>query len=309
MAAFSASAGLLLNRVDVGIFGYFRSAHAVYFPSLVEWALSLGVVAAAALVFLAFVEHAPIFQERPTVGLPKRPFRASFDSLSGVWQTALSSGLERTTIIAVLVVPLAWALMYPTRTTLRTAEVHPASRLDVTGAELRLDGDRAGLVTVFPHADCQRRLGGDSSCVACHHMSLPGDTTTPCSQCHRRMYTETMVFDHAAHIQAVADSLSLPGPFPSNRSCVTCHDETSAKTAATAKSCVDCHQEWTAEYANGTKDLSRAPGYFEAMHGTCLKCHEDEAEKQDRPELRECSTCHKSLTPRSALQSTLAERQ
>ena len=45
VAAFSASAGLALNRMDVGIFGYFRDAETIYFPSLVEWAVGIGAIA------------------------------------------------------------------------------------------------------------------------------------------------------------------------------------------------------------------------------------------------------------------------
>jgi Ni/Fe-hydrogenase subunit HybB-like protein len=309
VAALSASAGLLLNRVDVGIFGYFRSAGEVYFPSLAEWALSLGVVAAAALVFLAFVEHTTIFP-RPPGTRPVRPaFRVSFDSLSRVWQRALSSGPERVTLIAVLVVPLAWACMYPPYSTAHPAEVHQASRMDVTGERLRLDGNRAGVLTEFPHAACQERLGGDSSCESCHHMSLPGDTTTPCARCHRHMAVQTLIFDHAYHIQAVADSLGLEGSHPSNRSCASCHAAGSAKTAATAMPCVECHTEWSEGYDQGTTDLARARSYLEAMHGTCLACHEEEAERQHRPELRECSTCHTSLTPRGTPAPALARRR
>jgi Ni/Fe-hydrogenase subunit HybB-like protein len=309
VAACSASAGLLLNRMDVGIFGYFRSSGVVYFPSLVEWALSLGVIAAAALVFLYFVENMGVFAVSPAEGDGPRPFRVSFDSLSRVWHTALRSGLERTTLIAVLVVPLAGALMYPPYARRRTVDVRAASRLDVAGDSLRIDGDRTGLRTVFSHAGCQKRLGGDSSCVSCHHMSLPGDTTTPCSQCHRHMYTETSIFDHDYHIKAVADSLSLPGPFPSNGSCVYCHAEGEAKTEGNAKACVECHSEWRDEYANGTKDLARAPGYLEAMHGTCLECHRKEAAERNQPLLQQCSTCHTSLTPRGSPEAQLARRR
>ena len=83
LAAFSASAGLALNRMNVGIFGYFRDAGSVYFPSLAEWGLSLGVVAAAGLALLAFVEHFPVFE----AGWKERRRAArisctSFDSLS-----------------------------------------------------------------------------------------------------------------------------------------------------------------------------------------------------------------------------------
>jgi hypothetical protein len=33
------------------------------------------------------------------------------------------------------------------------------------------------------------------------------------------------------------------------------------------------------------------------MHGACADCHQEEALKQDRPALEDCSTCHKSLGP------------
>ncbi len=309
VAALSASAGLLLNRVDVGIFGYIRSAGEVYFPSLAEWALSLGVVAAAALVFLAFVEHTPIFAPPPKTRTERPAFKVSFDSLSGVWHRALSSGPERATLIAVLVVPLAWACMYPPYSRTHPAEVREASRMDVTADRLRLDGNREGVLTEFPHAACQERLGGESSCESCHHMSLPGDTTTPCTRCHRHMTAQTLIFDHAYHIQAVADSLGLEGLHASNHSCVSCHAAGSAKTAATATPCVECHGEWREVCDDGSKDLARATSYLEALHGTCLACHEEEAEKQHRPELRECSTCHTSLTPRGIPVSALARRQ
>ena len=85
VAAFSASVGLALNRMDVGIFGYFRDAGVVYFPSLAEWAVSLGVVAAAALVFLYFAENMGVFADSRGGHGEGRPFGASFDSLSRVW--------------------------------------------------------------------------------------------------------------------------------------------------------------------------------------------------------------------------------
>ena len=45
------------NRLNVGIFGYFRDAGTGTGPSLTEWALSLGVIAAAGLVFLYVVRE------------------------------------------------------------------------------------------------------------------------------------------------------------------------------------------------------------------------------------------------------------
>jgi Ni/Fe-hydrogenase subunit HybB-like protein len=297
LAALSASGGLALNRVDVGIFGYFRDAGAVYVPSVTEWALSLGVVAAAGLVFLAFVEVFPIFQE----GWEERRKAArlscdAFDSFTRVWVRALSGGPERITLIAVVVVPVAWAAMYPPFGTPSAQAVQPASGLDVTRATLLIDGDRNGVRTDFPHAEHQERLGGDTACVRCHHLAAPGDQTTPCSRCHRRLLRPTLIFDHRQHQRRVAEREELAGLVPENLSCAVCHTRGPAKTAETAQPCSECHREepgW-ATLAEGV-DPTRSPGYAEAMHGTCVECHETEATERSEPALAECATCHRSL--------------
>ena len=114
LAAFSASLGLALNRVDVGIIGYFRDAGTVYFPSLTEWSLSFGVIAAAALVFFYVAEKFLIFDEqRKAYKISKGIFKVSFDSISRVWQTTLQSGFQRATMIGVFAIPMAFVFMYP----------------------------------------------------------------------------------------------------------------------------------------------------------------------------------------------------
>jgi cytochrome c553 len=35
-----------------------------------------------------------------------------------------------------------------------------------------------------------------------------------------------------------------------------------------------------------------APSYEDAMHGLCIKCHEAEAQKLNKPLLPSCVTCH-----------------
>jgi Ni/Fe-hydrogenase subunit HybB-like protein len=308
LAAFSASAGLALNRVNVGIFGYFRDAGQVYFPSLAEWALSLGVVAAAALVFLYFAETMAIFRPSSAGAMRERPFGASFDSLSRVWYRVLRGGLERATVIAVFVIPLAWALMYPPYHHKPKAEVTPASGMDVARATLRIDGNRGGVWTEFPHVEHQDRLGGESSCSSCHHISLPGDETTPCSRCHRHLVDPTLIFDHDLHVASVAEMEGLEGVFPRNHTCTECHGVGQPRMRESAKPCLECHREdtrWAEEY-DDTRDLSRAVSYLEAMHGTCVACHSAEAERIARPELPDCSTCHVSLTPRVVLPRTVA---
>ncbi len=309
VAAFAASAGLALNRLDVGIFGYFRDAGRAYFPALAEWALSLGVVAAAALVFLFFTEHLDVFEsgaEEPDA----RPFGATFDSLSRVWRSALQSGVERATIIGVLVIPVAWAVMYPPFDQRHADPVEPAAGLDVTRAHLAIDGNRGGVRTEFPHQDHQQRLGGAESCATCHHLSLPEDETTPCSRCHRHMLEPTLIFEHEQHRRWVAEEEELGGVFPENHTCTSCHPSTGAKTAANAVSCLECHADDTGwEAYRRDDDLAWSVSYMEAMHGTCLDCHEEEADQRDQAQLRDCSTCHRSLEPRGSPIRTYAARQ
>ncbi len=305
IAAFSASAGLVLNRLDAGIFGYFQDAGEVYFPSLIEWAVSVGVVAAAALVFLFFAETMPIFRTPVVEAGRTRKFGASFDSLSRVWYAALRGGMERATLVAVLVIPPAWALMYPPFHTEEPPDVTPAFR--VTRDSLRIDGNGGGVETIFPHADHQERLGGDTSCVHCHHMSLPGDETTPCSRCHRHMVDSTLIFDHARHTVAVAKKEELAGLFPENHTCTVCHTKGETEAASTAKHCLECHKEntdWTTEY-DESDTLAWAVSYMEAMHKNCMECHKKEAEGANRPELPDCSICHRSLAPRIADKRTV----
>jgi Ni/Fe-hydrogenase subunit HybB-like protein len=308
LAAFSASAGLGLNRMNVGIFGYLRDAGALYFPSLAEWALSLGVVAAAALVFLYFAENMGVFVDSRGGHGEGRPFGASFDSLSRVWHVALRSGLERATVIGVFVIPVAWALMYPPFHDSHPADVIPAAGLNVTRASLRIDGNEGGVATAFPHDEHKDRLGGDSSCQTCHHLSMPGDETTPCSRCHTHMVEPTRIFDHDRHQVLVAEEEELRGVFPVNQSCAVCHTAGQAKTASSAKGCLECHGDDTGwkEIDAPTADLTWAVSYLEAMHGTCAGCHEEEAQENDRPELRDCSTCHQSLEPRNLNSRILA---
>jgi Ni/Fe-hydrogenase subunit HybB-like protein len=300
IAGLSASLGLALNRLDVGIFGYFRDANQLYFPSLAEWALSLGVVAAAGLVFLFAVENFPVFGEswsERTVAPGK--FRAAWDSLSHVSKAAFRGGIERVTLIAVVAVPLAAALLYPPFHRPTPTPVQPAAGVDIARTTLKIDGDDAGLRTIFPHAEHQDRLGGDDGCRTCHHLALPDDATTPCFRCHSNLIEPTRIFDHEKHWRWVAERERLTGPHPENSACAQCHTEGTAKTAASAVSCLECHWD-TPGWGDENEpyiDFARATGYMQAMHGTCIACHRDEAHAVDRPGLADCATCHYQAPP------------
>ena len=60
-------AGFVLNRADVGGIAQLAISGAGYVPALTELAISLGLVAAMALIFLFFVERFPVWEETPGV--------------------------------------------------------------------------------------------------------------------------------------------------------------------------------------------------------------------------------------------------
>jgi Ni/Fe-hydrogenase subunit HybB-like protein len=310
LAALSASVGLGLNRVDVGIFGYFHDALVPYFPSPAEWALSIGVVAAAALIFFFISENFPIFDDswkRKDESLGY--FRYSFDRLSHVWNTVLTNSLQRRTIIAVIAIPLAWILLYPPyhQSSDTTYAIAPSIGLNPTRSVLLIDGNRDGIKTEFPHVDHQKRLGGENSCGKCHHVTMPNDHATPCSRCHRNMILCTNIFDHGKHMQYVVKSEHLTGFHPTNRSCTVCHTKEQAKSAANTKECTECHTKdmRIQEKLDGHLALEFASSFQTAMHDRCIACHRNEEAKHPDKNLSRCSNCHESLRPfsESAIQA------
>ena len=301
-AATSAAFGLALNRLDAGIFGYFRNAGVAYFPSLIEWTVSIGVVAAAGLVFFFLAENLPIFSERPPAMRTRAGlFRLSFGTFRQLWATAVNDSLQRVTLIASFVIPVAFVLMYPPFHQAALAyDVRPAVGVSIERTKLKLGGDDGGVYTIFPHADHEKRLGGPKSCGRCHHVSLPGDNSTPCFRCHQRMNAATDIFGHEYHMVAVAKKDRLPGIQPANESCVKCHAARRPTTATSVKDCMECHKQDMFPAGLPTKkvDLRLAISYREAMHRLCVECHKTEAAKQNKPHLADCGTCHASLRPR-----------
>jgi hypothetical protein len=164
---------------------------------------------------------------------------------------------------------------------------------------LAIDGNRDGTLVLFDHDSHTERLGADTSCGSCHHLSLPFERHTPCFECHQDMYEPTSLFDHASHVRSVV---------PSN-GCVECHSpEHAIKNYETATPCVDCH-----ELQSVPGDLVDAPqerwadavGYMDAMHGVCITCHERTIrEFPDRysPDLHTCAYCHAADRGRQLLE-------
>jgi Ni/Fe-hydrogenase subunit HybB-like protein len=322
MAASMTVLGMIGYRFDVCIVAFKRPDGMSYFPTWTEVAVSVGIVAAALLVFLFFVENLNVYsaEVHPPAGAPALDIRRY--NPGSVWPlTPDSLAAPRRHSLAV-VLGVAGALAFLPRGALfgaqrvstpvkrpQVVEGFVAKRPDGAGSELRvvpsgavlapgtervrvmlIDGNRDGRVVAFDHDVHVAKLGGDSTCVQCHHENKPFELNSGCRECHRDMYSMTDTFDHGLHIA------KLDG----NRGCPRCHTRASgAKTRETATACDACHSDMIVAGsrvpapAHGT--TGRASSYMDAMHGLCVPCHEEKVrdEPKEYPEnFAECDGCH-----------------
>jgi Ni/Fe-hydrogenase subunit HybB-like protein len=321
--AFLMAGGFVLHRADVGGISQIAVTGQVYVPALTEVAISLGVVSALALIFLFFVERLKVWEEPP--GAPGHFTPAAVDPVSQQFVGApWLGGGQRAALALVCGVVVGIALaeaQVQTRErsarrpvpTPRSVAVEVTPRTDGPGHVFavvapaaiparsgRPEGERlqdAVLIgggekrfVLFPHSAHERRLGGEASCVRCHHRNVPLDRATACARCHRDLYRWTDTFDHARHVSAGGGSPS----------CRVCHPDREAPRSRTAsRACASCHAQAppgatsvrvTREGAPGV-----APGYVLAMHGLCVGCHREEERKAGAEErhLSRCQTCHR----------------
>ncbi len=315
--------GMIGYRFDVCIVAFMRPEDMPYFPSWMEVAVSMGIVAGAMLVFIFFIEKFRVCEhdddEEPAA--PAVPERDLYNpSTMRLLSPASLDGPRRYTMAALLAAAVAIALL-PTDALLgvqdtltpvsppRAVEGYATARAEAPGTDFAIlqddeappagaalqalytiDGNRNGRVSLFPHTFHVEKLGQNGSCVRCHHMNMPRDRNSACSECHRDMYAVTDIFDHSSHVAAVRG----------NNGCTDCHrDPEGAKGRATALACTGCHAGMLVAGSvvkppeTGMEGF--ATGYMDAMHGLCVTCHEQtvaEGVVKVGEDFARCSTCH-----------------
>ena len=309
--------GVLGYRFNVTIVAFYRPADMPYFPSLSEFMVSLGLVAAAVLLFLFFVENLNVlpaeetgegpaappdgnvagatpFSTRPLIPSWLGPLRnySLAVAVGAALALALIADDIRTESMSVQT-PVSPPLQIAHASTLPVASplealLFPLRRRSSSPSWMIFDGNRDGRVVVFDHDAHARKLGGESACPDCHHAELPFRLETPCSGCHRDLYLPTDLFQHAHHVARLGG----------NGSCSRCHlDKEAIKTRLSAAACGDCHRsQWrTTRLVSFDRDghPGMAPPYRDALHGLCRGCHLREAGLNGAPkDLGECRTCH-----------------
>lgn len=315
--------GMIGYRFDICIVAFDRPENLNYWPTWTELAVSMGIVAGAVLVFIFFNENLRIVDhhghgdtdgaEPDAEPVQRHAISPALrrNSLAFILAAAGAVGLlphdaifgprprptpsQPARMVAALAVPapqpLRQAFFLSSLSGNLPAEPEPKP-LNL----LMIDGNRDWRFVAFTHDAHAEALGGSESCKLCHHQNLTFDQYTACYHCHRDMYERTDTFNHTLHHQKLGG----------NDSCRVCHSsDWTRKRREYALACWQCHGDMVVEGSiippspGGLKGY--APGYVEAMHGLCIRCHEELATEQPArfgEHFARCDVCHREFEDR-----------
>ncbi|MGC8763771.1 MAG: NrfD/PsrC family molybdoenzyme membrane anchor subunit [Acidobacteriota bacterium] len=286
--ALSSVLGFVLNRINASGLSQVWATKTFYFPAWMEFAISLSIVAACALVFFFIEEHFPVNPHHLEQAEAERRAASlrtpTFAPFTQVW---LGLGWRKAARVYSLLFVLAMAIgltVAPKGEPARDPVVQRARG----GEVLRLGaGPRYVYFNHKKHAESVKESGG---CGVCHHLHKPGDQGTPCSECHSRRYEATRIFDHDRHVASLKGAAG----------CARCHGEGAEKSLNPRKPCEECHKKdmvASTEVVKSFRSLE-APGYRKALHGMCIPCHREKAKDPtlDKPDLFRCGACHNEGT-------------
>jgi Ni/Fe-hydrogenase subunit HybB-like protein len=309
--------GTIGYRFNICIIAFERPEGMAYWPTWTELAVSIGIVSGAILVFIFFNENLRIVEHHEHGEAAPEPPRAAQPA-------ALVPVLRRHSLVFVAAAALAIGFLpedaifgpRPRRTpaqaarsveALATPAPAPLQRVfhvsslagNVPAAAqphpvslLVIDGNRDWRFVPFTHDDHIAALGGREACRLCHHQNLAFDQNSACYRCHRDMYETTDTFDHALHLYKLGG----------NAACTVCHPpDVARKSRDTALACWQCHGDMVVPGSIvptvERKLVGIAPGYLDAMHGLCIRCHRQLAEQQPDKyaHLDRCDVCHREF--------------
>ncbi|MFH1745408.1 MAG: NrfD/PsrC family molybdoenzyme membrane anchor subunit [Planctomycetota bacterium] len=318
--------GIIFYRFDTCIVAFARPDSMPYFPTWIEFAVSVSIVSGAILVFIFFNENLRIIDHgdhaepavaprrdmarRPIFSLDQLSFTPALKrhSLAFVIAAAVAIGFlpeeavfgPRPRSMPVYLSRTVEALAIDVDTPLRrmfhlsslAASVPPTEGSQPVTV-IMIDGNRNWRFVPFTHDGHVAALGERASCNLCHHQNMTFDQNTACYQCHRDMYEITDTFDHVLHIQKLGGNVA----------CAVCHkDEFERKSRETALACWECHGDMVVRDSiiptTEAGLVGFAPGYMDAMHGLCIRCHEQMSDEQPDVygvEFSRCDFCHREF--------------
>ncbi len=319
--------GIIGYRFDTCIIAFERPEGMSYFPTWIELAVSVGVVSGAALVFIFFNEHLKVMHHGDDHGAHGAATDAAQKTSPALrWDLqSFSPALKRRSLVFVVaaavsigflpedaifgpqpqptpvhqsrtVEALAIPVDPPVRKLFHISSLSgavPAAANPTPVSVTVIDGNRNWRFVPFTHDNHAKILGGRESCRLCHHQNMTFDQNTGCYQCHRDMYEVTDTFDHEWHVSRLGG----------NEACSVCHIKAiGRKSRETALACWECHGDMVVEGSilpTTVSDLKGiAPSYMDAMHGLCIRCHEQmsaERPEEFSTEFGRCDVCHREF--------------
>ncbi|MBI5489066.1 MAG: Ni/Fe-hydrogenase cytochrome b subunit [Deltaproteobacteria bacterium] len=300
--------GMIGYRFDVCIVAFARPEDMPYFPSWMEIAVSVGIVAAAMIVFVFFVEHLRVY---PPERLPSDPCAERAGTVNSRLSTldappgpetvrpllvGPAAAPRRYSLALVLGASLAVALLPATalfgeqvqRTPVAAPRMLDVLRLPASGrpAALVLPGDlelrTAGLGPrpALLAASRPERRGS----VAEGDPGLPGGHTQ--GEPVRALLLDadrdgrTVLFAHDAHVERAGGETS----------CGRCHHQNLPFDRAS--SCGSCHADMFL-----VSDTFRHQRHVERLGGnaSCTGCHDGAEGAKTRAKARACDDCHRDM--------------
>jgi len=280
--------GMVFNRINVGGLTMLSVTGDSYTPSWMEITISLGVISAAALVFLFAIEKFNIWELKPHDPESLPHTAPSFDYSSRVWLgTPGVSSLTKYSLAFIMSFAIGMALMPEKKLYGKGIEDIKVSR--ASGKDtLLINGNRDDNFVEFPHKEHKTRMGEDQ-CTKCHHLTLPKYQENSCWECHTSMYKPVDFFNHEWHGSDEG----------ANIKCKDCHTAGVIRNIESAKQCVDCHPKYKfSALVNNNLKKYYTLSYTDALHKLCVSCHTLKSmELINKQKLAQCTTCHKSELP------------
>ncbi len=293
--ALSAVLGVVFHRINVGGLVHLNNLNdkigSFYFPTWEELSISFGIISAAILAFLFFIEKFKIWENK-ALEEPAKPKKPVFDSFNVYTGLTKARNRAKFSLAFAAAFAVAFASMSAARIESDGARPTPTYRARNDGDTLFIDGNRDNYGVVFAH---QFHIDNGVKCGYCHHLRAPGDEITPCFECHKDMYRLSDVFDHDWHSSSSGANLK----------CFECHSRSVSKgkdylgdKKKIINKCEDCHKNIVSPDAEIKFTDYMAPSYADAMHKLCVNCHAKELKAKPelaarKPNLDKCASCHK----------------
>nr|MBN2277379.1 Ni/Fe-hydrogenase cytochrome b subunit [candidate division Zixibacteria bacterium] len=285
--------GMIFNRINIGGLTMIRATGDTYFPSWMEFAISFGVVSAAALAFMFAIEKFHVWEKKPKDPRTDPFALPTFDRASGVWLGSPSiAARTRYSLAFIFSFAIGFAMIPDNKIHSEGMDEVPVTSAR-GGDTLYIDGNLNNYGVSFDHTRHAEEARSGRGCVTCHHMNIPFDKNSGCWKCHKEMFTRADIFDHTWH----------SSPSGANIACDKCHPAGQLRTTATVKQCADCHKDLVAPNSTITFDNYLAVSYVDAMHDLCIPCHQQAAAAHpEKPMLAQCGGCHGQVPPENRIE-------